>query len=168
VNSVIVFRCTRPLAKQLRVELAEPSEMSTGVLGDWYATRLNVGSLRLVLCLSERSLLPVLMPARRREFPDRFPDHLAPLLEFLGIPAGLIERETDSSKDAVFAPTRSKRILGSLNDFGQSARFMIRDSPNCCSPVEANLKLIEMPCKPIDYSFPGEVVRSLFEVAGRA
>jgi len=108
------------------------------------------------------------MPARKREFPDRFADHLAPILKFVGISAPLIEREIDNYRDAAFAPTRSKQILGSLNDFGQSARFMILSSPNRCSPAEANLKLVEMPCKPIDYSFPADVVRSLFDVAGRA
>jgi hypothetical protein len=160
---MVVFRCTRPLAKRFGLRLEESDTTSTGVLGDWYATRLNVGSRRLVLCLSERSLLPVLMPARRNEFPDRFAKHLVLLLRFLDIPQALVEQEAREAHPPAFAPTRSKQILGSLNDFGRCARFLIRDSPNPCTPLEANRKLVEMPSKPLDYGFPAEAARALFD-----
>ena len=165
---MIVFYCTQPLAKQLGIRLAESNQASTGILGDWYATRLHVGSKRFALCLNERSLLPVIMPSRRTEFPSHFADHLRRVLEYLEIPEDCIESEYRAAQEFSFISTRSKSLLGSLNDFGQSARFMMLDSPNRCDYIEANHHLTQMPSKPIDYSFPADVVQGLFSVAGRA
>jgi hypothetical protein len=108
------------------------------------------------------------MPSKRTEFPSRFPNYLARVLEFLEIPSRFVENEFRAAQDACFAPTRSKSLLGSLNDFGRCARFMMVDSPDACDYLEANRTLTQMPSKPIDYSFPADVVRGLFSVEGHA
>jgi hypothetical protein len=165
---MIVFNCTQPLAKQLGIRLVESNQTSTGILGDWYATRLHVGAQRFALCLNERSLLPVIMPSKRTEFPCHFSDHLVRILQYLEIPANFVKTEYRAAQEFCFTPTRSKSLLGSLNDFGRSARFMMLDSPNPCDYIEANHRLTQMPSKPIDYSFPADVVQGLFSVGGRA
>jgi hypothetical protein len=162
---MIVVRCTQRLAKRFRIRLGEATIASTGLLGDWYANLLNAGSSRLVICISERALLPVLMPARRGEFPSRFPEYLAPILEQLGIPQDLIEAEVSASSEAVFAPTRSRQILGVLNDFALNADTCLFHG---ASLSEASLTLSQMPSKPIHYDSPGRVTRSLFSAVGRA
>ena len=138
------------------------------MLGDWYATRLNVGSQRFALCLNERSLLPVIMPSKRTEFPSRFADYLVRVLQYLEIPTNCIESEYRAAQEFCFTPTRNKSLLGSLNDFGQSARFMMLDSPDRCDYLEANLRLTQTPSKSIGYSFPADVVHKLFSIGGRA
>ena len=55
-----VFRCTQRVLRRFKLTAIEPETTSTGVLGDWYANLLNFGPTRLVLCQSERSLLPVI------------------------------------------------------------------------------------------------------------
>src|SRR5882672_4044257 len=83
LDRVITFRCTKRVVERFRLEPVEEAPASTGILGDWYANLLNVGSQRFVLCVSERTLLPVILPARRDSFPGRFGEHLRPLLEYL-------------------------------------------------------------------------------------
>lgn len=153
---VIVFRCTQRLAKRLRVTLADDALPSAGSLGDWYANALNVGTARHVLCLSEHTLLPVILPARKADFPVRFPNHLEAVLQHLGIPSQLIERELHASSRSVFAKTKSRALLGSLNDFIFNASVLIEHG---ASPFETNLRLTEMPSKVIGYGVPGEAVR---------
>ena len=161
---MIVFRCTQRLAKRFHVCLTDGVPQSTGLLGDWYANLLNVGRSRLVLCLSERALLPVLLPARQREFPSRFPSYLVPVLEHLGIPRSLIEAEANAASEVLFFRTRSRQVLGSLNDFAFVASVHLADG---ASPLEASLKLAEMPSKPISYESPDRLTQSLFAARGR-
>ena len=161
---MIVFRCTQRLAKRFHVCLTDGVPQSTGLLGDWYANLLNVGRSRLVLCLSERALLPVLLPARQREFPSRFPSYLVPVLEHLGIPRGLIQTEANAASEVVFSRTRSRQVLGALNDFAFVAKAHLAHGE---SPLGASLKLAEMPSKPIGYESPERVTQSLFATRGR-
>jgi len=63
LDRVITFRCTKRVVERFRLEPVEEAPASTGILGDWYANLLNVGSQRFVLCVSERTLLPVILPA---------------------------------------------------------------------------------------------------------
>jgi hypothetical protein len=127
------------------------------VLGDWYANSLNVGHSRYVLCLSTRTLLPVILPARKSEFPDRFPDYLAEILDLIGVPNRAIEREAAETAESIFAKTRNRSLLGSLNDFVFSASVYLQNGE---SVLEANLKLAEMPSKVIEFAFPSEVARA--------
>jgi hypothetical protein len=106
--------------------------------------------------LSEHTLLPVILPARKADFPIRFPDYLEAVLRHLKIPGELIERELHTSSQPVFAKTRSRALLGSLNDFIFNASVLIEHG---ASPFEANLRLTEMPSKVIGYGFPGEAAR---------
>jgi hypothetical protein len=161
---MLVICCTQRVAKRFNLRLTDEPSGSTGLLGDWYANLLNVGHSRFVLCLSERTLLPVLLPARQREFPSRFPSYLAPVLDHLGVPQGLIENEANAASEVVFSRTRSRQVLGALNDFAFNASVHLAHG---ASPLQASLKLTEMPSKPIGYESPGRVTQSLFATQGR-
>jgi hypothetical protein len=158
---VIVYRCTQRLAKRLRVPLADDAFPSSGALGDWYANILNVASARLVLCLSEHTLLPVILPVRKSEFPNQFPLYLGRVLSGVGIPDLLVERETRLAIQPAFAKTRDRSLLGSLNDFVFSASVFL-DAGD--SILDANLKLAEMPSKVIGFKFPSEAAREALGV----
>ena len=162
---MIVFRCTQRLAKRFRLRLAGQPPMSNGLLGDWYANLLNVGHSRLVLCLSERALLPVLLPARQKEFPSRFPEHLVAVLQHLGIPRVAIESEAEAAREVIFAPTQSRQVIGSLNDFAYHAGVYLERGQ---STLEASLMLAEMPSKAIHYESARGVAQSIFAASGHA
>ena len=165
---MVVFRATQRVAKRFHLRLAHDAPPSSGILGDWYANLLNVGRTRLVICLSERTLLPVLLPARQSEFPNRFVEYLTPVLRHLGVPQGAIESEADSFDELAFAPTRSRHVLGALNDFATNAAFRLQHPSPPANLLEAALELAEMPSKPIHYDSPDRVVHSLFRTSGRA
>ena len=64
------------------------------VLGDGYTSLLGVGRKRWVFCLSERSLLSVIVPARRDNFPTRV-GTVADTLARLGVDENARARKLD-------------------------------------------------------------------------
>ena len=167
---MVVLRCTQRVAKRFGLSLSDDAPSSGGLLGDWYANLLNVGHARFVLCLSARALLPVLLPARQSEFPGRFPDHLIRVLTQLGIRHDRIACEADLARTVLFARTRSRQVLGVMNDMSATAAVLLQDDYpyEGLSLLDTSLKLAETPVKPIDHDSPARVTQSLFAAAGRA
>lgn len=60
---MLTLRCTKKLLTRMKVKPDLQPPPSTTKLGDWYADVLNMGRERLVLCVSQRTLLPVVAPA---------------------------------------------------------------------------------------------------------
>ena len=155
---MITFRCTAKTLKRFRLEPEDNPPEPSNVLGDWYVNLLNVGPHRLVLCVSERSLLPVILPARNAEFPGNFPSYLLPILRAISIPAALAAIEADRAMEYTVARTENRRVLGVMNDFAHMAKYFPTDK----SSFEASLWLSETPSKPIDYDSPAMRTRKLF------
>jgi hypothetical protein len=101
------LRCTRKLLGKLKVKPDPSPPAPTTRLGDWYANALNVGDHRLVLCTSERTLLPVLVPIAGPDLPGNLK---AALAEFL---KGPIPRRA--------VPSGSRRTGGGRNERAPSA-----------------------------------------------
>ena len=155
------FRCTKVLTKKLGLTVdANPPPPATR-LGDWYGNVLNLGHQRLMIFISDRSLLPVLMPLRERhQMLQNFKKRLAFLLVRLDIDAHLISAELDNMQKSFIAPTASRSVLGSLNDFVNLTKhryyyheyFDLRDT---------ELWLAQVPCGPLDYQSPDRVASAL-------
>jgi hypothetical protein len=135
----------------------------TTTLGDWYANTLNVGRLRLLLCTSERSLLSVILPARGfGEFTAHLRKAVGDMLASLGVPAQQIAREQREMAWHRFDRTRSRQVLGSMNDFAFLADTYIRDDgPNVDLDSIARM-LNRAPCRPINYESPDRLTPALF------
>src|SRR5450830_833438 len=115
---MLVLRCTQKLLKRIGPPVADPPE-STTALGDWYAQPLAVGHQRYVLLVSERSRLPILMPARNvKHLAARFP-------KGLGVPAAVISQELAEAGEIVVAKTDSRSLLGTLNDFSHMLKWQL-------------------------------------------
>lgn len=155
---MITFRCTARTLKRFRLEPDDSPPEPSGVLGDWYVNLLNVGTQRLVLCVSERTLLPVILPARNSEFPGNFPAYLHIVLYESGVLAPLATREALGAFECVIARTDNRRVLGVMNDFTNMAKYY----PHFEDPLETSLRLSKAPSKPIDYDSPAERTRELF------
>jgi hypothetical protein len=65
-SPLLTLHCTRKLLKHLHAVVRADSLHSTTCLGDWYANLLLTERLRLFICVSERSLLPVFVVAEDR------------------------------------------------------------------------------------------------------
>ena len=141
---------------------AEPSP-STTKLGDWYANLLNVGRERWVLCVSERTLLPVLLPARKESFPGELANAVGDLLGALGVPPDAVRDEVGEMRTIAVDRTRSRQVLGVMNDFALSAELRLHDGD---PPLEVALRVAETPVKPLGYDCPRQLVSELIG-AGR-
>ena len=158
---MVTIRCTQKLMRRLRV--AEESAVSapTTALGDWYANILFAKPQQLVLCVSERTLLPVVILAKEFEsLPLRLATAVCEVLARLGAPQEMIEREDREMRQFAYDATQSKRVLGSMNDFMYQLSWLLHDRPGV-SLVEASLHLAETPCRPIAYKSPGRFTLEL-------
>ena len=156
---MVRLRCTLRVLKRFGLELGPEAAASTTLLGDWYANLLNAGRSRWVLCVSERALLPVIVPARKATFPESLPSSLQAVLAGLGIPPAEIEGEIVEMARIEVHRTRSRQVLGVMNDFAVAAEIFLRDGTR---PIEAALKIAQTPSKPLDYESPvGAVYREL-------
>lgn len=134
---MVVIRCTQKLLRRIGKPVqssdrptygpAEPK--STTRLGDWFANLVNAGNRRFVLLVSERTRLPVIVPARDlKHLSVHLAGALPAVLQALGIPNDAIHREVAAVGQCVLAPTNSRSVLGTLNEFAfMSERRLGRD-----------------------------------------
>lgn len=136
---------------------------STTILGDWFAQPLSVGRLRFILLVCERSRLAVLMPARdAKHLARNFPDALADVLVYLGIPPTAIDRELAEMRECAVAVTNNRSVLGSMNDFSQMIKWRLRGEPEV-DLVGESLWLSRVLVGPLGYESPREVTARLLE-----
>jgi hypothetical protein len=155
---MFTLRATAKLRKRLGVKPASTQAAPTTRLGNWYAT-IIFARPHLVLLVSERTLLPVLVPAREpRGLGPRISAAVAEILRALGVPQPAIETETEAMGDMAVGQTQSRVILGTMNDF---LRMLPYELEHAGSLLGASLRLAEAPCGPIQDS-PDRATRALF------
>src|SRR5262249_47773564 len=114
---MFTLRCTAKLRKRLGTRHELPATPPSTKLGDWYAHLLFTRP-QLVLCVSERTLLPVLVPARDGSLlVARLCYAVGQMLTALGVGDAAVASEREAMKDAVIGKTVSRQVLGSMNDF---------------------------------------------------
>lgn len=158
---MVVLRCTQQLLRRLRSAPAAVVPESTTRLGDWYGTAFQVGSRRYGLFTAERTRLPIVLSATElRRVAAALPERLAEVLVILGVDAAAIAGEQAAMGEAILAATRSRSLLGSLNDFGFMARAgLVRSGP--LSPLDMSLDLAEIPLGPLQMRNAGEATLGL-------
>ncbi|WP_431103589.1 DUF6933 domain-containing protein [Roseateles noduli] len=158
-SAVFTFRCTRNLLDRIKVEpKPEPVSPQT-VLGDWYAHLVHVGQVQIVLAVSERTLLPVVLPAREgRSIVQRFIGALEPVLVSVGGPP---TQWSPSSTPCSNGLSASRRVLGSINDLAYQLQFERADFADR-SLLEQSLALACTPLKLIEYEGPDRATVAAF------
>jgi hypothetical protein len=162
---MVVLRCTRQLLMRLKYPDEDASAESTTRLGDWYGTLIRFGRRHVLLFISEGSRLPVLLPARDA---DRlslvFPQVVSETLMGLGVPAVGVEQERSSMSPISIGPTRSRSLVGSLNEFAFLARADFLTSRDRTLDAVAR-ELAEVPLiSPFKGDCASTVTRRLFDV----
>lgn len=161
---MVTYRCTKQVGKKLAGFTDGGTVASSNLLGDWYVNRLNLGTERLLLCVSEPTLLAIIIPAKDLPaFPDRLKAGLAGMLRLLDVSANDIEREILEMHECRFAPTASRTVLGSMNDFVGHIEFHRSRTTNS---IDWQLRIAEMPCSPLGYENPGTAARKFFGIPG--
>jgi hypothetical protein len=55
---MLTIRCTRKLLRHLEADVTSETELPTTIFGDWYANVFFTKRRRLIIAISERTLLP--------------------------------------------------------------------------------------------------------------
>jgi hypothetical protein len=159
---VVVFRCTRKLLDRLPAATASASARSTTALGDWYFTLVFAKPQWLLLGVSEKSRLPVVLPARElRKMRPRFHQALDRLLHDLGISEEAIAAERRSMEEIAIGRTTDRHVVGSVNEFVHAIRFALEDRVDK-SLHDLSLWLADTPILPLK-DFPDQMTRRLLE-----
>ncbi|HKO47140.1 MAG TPA: hypothetical protein VJV79_05420 [Polyangiaceae bacterium] len=156
---MFTLRCTGKLQKRLKVRPARSPPPSTTRLGDWFANLLYTKPQQLVLCVSAKTLLPVLVLASgAAPMEDRLREGLSEVLRAIGVPNAAIQAELLQMETVMIAATASRTVLGSMNDFVNMLSF---DPPGLPLLARA-LSLAESPCSPIGMDSPKRATVELF------
>ena len=114
---MLVVRGTKKLRDRVRATPAGDSDVSTTLLGDWFATAL-FWKPQVALLVNERTLLPVYMPlAPAATLLDRVPEAIASALRLQGVDEATIASELAAMSDTRIAPTNNPSIIGVMNGF---------------------------------------------------
>ena len=157
---MFAIRCTRKLLDRMRLEIEPNPPVPTTILGDWYANLLRFGKQQYILCVSEKTLLPVLMAATEaKSLAKRLPEAVFDVLKALSIPWTAVDREIREMQEAAVGRTANRRVLGILNEFSYAAPYRLAEG---ASLVDVALWLAETPCGPIGMNFPDRATAAAF------
>lgn len=163
---MVTLRCTQKLLRRVTDQPSDSPPRPTTLLGDWYANLLFSKPQQFVVCVSERTLLPVIVPAKDIHILGaRLALAVRDVLQALGIASRLAERERAEMQQFYFGRTENKRVLGSLNEFMFELSFVMHGRPDE-TLLERSLFLAEAPCKPIGYNSPNRATLELFASGG--
>lgn len=163
VDSMVVLRCTQNLLERLKQADDLPPVESSTRLGDWYGNILRIGHRQLLLFISERSRLPVIIPAREaKQLPAVFPEAVCQMLAIVGVPAGDIAAERSRMRQMAFGRTRNRSLLGTINDYGFMVKYTDARRSEPESPEELMRFLARTPILPLDGARPIDLTLALF------
>jgi hypothetical protein len=156
---VFTLRCTAKLLRRLGgPHDTSPAAPSTR-LGDWYAHLLFTRP-QLVVCVSERTLLPVLIPARdATALVPRLREGAVRMLRSLGIPEAVVAAEATAMAQAVIGKTASRQVLGSMNAFVWMLDSYLAHHDTL---LDVSLHLAETPCGPLRMKAPRDETIRVF------
>jgi hypothetical protein len=159
---MVTLRCTQKLLRRLKGATQSLDTAPTTKLGDWYLNILFYRPQHLLLCASERTLLPVLLPARDLgTVAPRLCQALGEVLSALEIPQPMIAAELREMESCIFGPTANRQVLGSMNDFAHMMAWR-RYAGQEGDLLQMALDLAKSPCSPLRHNSPDRATRQVF------
>lgn len=160
---MFTLRATSKLLKRMKATPDASPPPPTGLLGDWYANVHLLRPAHLVLAVSERTLLPVVVPAREmRDLPERIALAAGDVLRAIGVSEEQVIRELRHMCEWNVAKTNNRSVLGTMNDF---AWMMEAGDGETTTLLERALLLARCPCGPLEMDSPREATVALFAAA---
>ena len=157
---MFTLRATGKLITRLKLNANLSPPRSTGLLGDWYANWHVMQPNHLVMAVSERSLLPVLVPARDiAHVPERLRLAVGDVLRALHVPEVQVVEELSHMTEWTVAKTANRRVLGAMNDFSRALESLVGRERNL---LRVALALADTPSGPIGMESPGRATVELF------
>jgi hypothetical protein len=158
---MLTVRCTRKLLKHLHADDHDGGAGVTTQLGDWYGNLLFTRHRRLVICVSARSLLPVFVEAKDfSTFATRFRAAVRLALECVGVSTNCIDCELREMLTIAIGTTKSRSVVGSLNELSFLARYSMDRRSQGDLTVLAN-EIADTPCSALKYQSPKSMTLAL-------
>lgn len=143
---MLVPRSTQKLRNRVGGTPPGDDEVSTTILGDWYAS-LMPWRPQVAILVNARTLLPVLTPlAPAKGLPGRVAEVIAEALLDHNVPPEIIDAEVEHMRDVRVGPTVDRSVIGSMNEF-----IFLADDRQQRRPALADLSktLAHVPCGPL-------------------
>jgi hypothetical protein len=171
---MITLCCSR----KARVRLGLPEKLplpppSTTVLGNWHVSLHHYGRLQMILAVSERSLLPVVFPAKglRNTLERNLRAGVGGTLLALGIDSDQVDRELKEMEEIRYSTATNRKVIGSVNEL---AMFLGLEMERTGDLLALGLRLANTPMIGAlkgkganTHPFPDIVTRELFGLSGR-
>ena len=159
---MVTLRCTQKLLKKVKAQNFDENQTPTTKLGDWYANIIYTRQGHFILAASEKSLLPVIISAKDlKNLVTNFIEQLRIVLLSIGISKEDCEKEIQQMMTLNFGRTKSKVVLGSMNDFALNLKYLLITEKHS-SLLDLSINLAKMPCGPLKYLSPIQITNSLF------
>jgi hypothetical protein len=124
---MLVLRGTKKLRDRIKGSAAKPDDMSTTVLGDWFATAL-FWKPQVALLVNQRTLLPVFMPlAPAATLVSRVPQAIATALRNQGASEAFIAAELAAMGEVRVANTNDRSTVGVMNEFALQGEWHVME-----------------------------------------
>jgi Domain of unknown function (DUF6933) len=146
-----------------------PTEASvpepTTALGNWYTNILFFHRRQMLLFVSERSRLAVVTPTKETALlASHLMQHLSVLLGRLNAKPEWIDAEIRQMVDVCYAATKSRSVLGTMNDYKFQIESLLAESIKV-SEIEIALHLSICPAGPLQYRSPDKVTLDLLKTS---
>lgn len=124
---MLVLRSTKKLRDRLHGRVAGPDDVSTTVLGDWFATAL-FWRPQVALLVNARTLVPVFLPlAPAAGLPGRVPAAVGAVLREHGVDDAFLRTELAAMTEVRFAPTNDRSVVGVMNEFAFHGGVLVEE-----------------------------------------
>lgn len=161
------LRCTQKLLKEIGVKNHPDNEASgkkTG-LGDWYVNLLRINRRKCLLFTNENTLFSFLVPKVLKKnilnIRNEFLVNLVYNLRYEGITNDAISFVENEYSNIGIAKTKSKSVLGSMNDMAYQVLSILSDPRLEQEPElgDVNCQLNRIPFSAIGYKYPIELLK---------
>jgi hypothetical protein len=170
VFAVQIIHCTKKLMRELDVSSSESmaTEPLSGVLGPWHANLIRIERRKCLLLTNDRTLYSILIPGVKKKdldiFRELFALHLKMNLEKEGFGPADVCKALEEYGEIAIAPTKSRSVLGSMNDLADQADFLVGRAGGLdkADMLTVNMMLNRIPMGAIKYRYAIDKVYELF------
>ncbi|MCG7985393.1 MAG: hypothetical protein JAY90_21965 [Candidatus Thiodiazotropha lotti] len=166
-----LIRCTKKLQKEMGLKQSDlcAEEPRFSYLGPWHANLIHIDRRKCVLFVNDKTLFNFIVPdvprSQIKELDKLFKNHLSCVIaaeDFAEADRARILSEYD---EVGFANTRSKSVLGSMNDLAFHYKYSILEAGGVHSPAVPEIirQLNRMPMGALKYVFPIEALKALYQ-----
>ncbi len=166
-----IIHCTSKLQKEMGLKKADLCETKPrfSYLGSWHANLLYIDRRKCILFTNDKTLFNFIAAdvsrAQIRNLGDLFKDLLRCVLSDEGFIGSVQEKILFEYDELGFAKSKSKSVLGSMNDLAFHYKNLIQDVGGVHSYAVPGIirQLNRMPMGAIEYGFPIKRLRAMFD-----